>query len=41
MASMILPAARRGVEKLDEFLMGMSGHAAPNDPAVEDVEGGK
>ncbi len=30
-----------GVEELDEFLMGMSGHAAPNDAAVEDVEGGK
>ena len=30
-----------GVEKLDEFLMSVPGHAAPNDGAVEDVEGGE
>lgn len=31
----------QSVEKLDEFLIGMFGHAASDDGAVKDVEGGE
>jgi len=30
-----------GIQKLDELLVGMLGHAAPDNGAVQDVEGGK
>ena len=30
-----------GVEERDEFLVGVPGHAAPDDGAIEDVEGGE
>jgi hypothetical protein len=34
-------SAFRGVEKLDEFLVGMFWHAAPDHGSIEDIEGGK
>jgi hypothetical protein len=34
-------SAFRGVEKLDEFLVGTFWHAAPDHGSIEDIEGGK